>query len=282
MTLWRYHLTPVRRRNVTTNPDVATTGPTLRRGAVREAARASDSYGLLLVLVVADYIVLSVGWTTGAPIILATALVGITALLAFHTSHVRGHLLAAVQVAAIVAFVASIVLTIVGGDRAKGVVFAICALLVLTSPVVILSRILRHRYVTAETLLGAVCVYILLGLVFTYSDFAVQVIGGSSFFAQSGTHNAADFVYYSYITITTVGYGDLTPAVGLPRTMAVIEALTGQIFLVVLVARLVSMYQPKTRGARLRNLEESTVTGSTGEGPAGSETSDDTDSTTGS
>jgi hypothetical protein len=72
--------------------------------------------------------------------------------------------------------------------------------------------------------------------------------------------------------MTTVGYGDLSPAVGLPRTMAVVEALTGQIFLVVLVARLVSMYQPKTRGARLRNLEESTVTDSAEAGPADSET----------
>ena len=182
----------------------------------------------------------------------------------------------------ILAVVASIVATVVGGDVAKGVVFVISALLILTSPVVILSRILRHRQVTAETLLGAVCVYILLGLVFSYSDYAVQLVGGTSFFAQSGMHNAPDFVYYSYITMTTVGYGDLTPAVGLPRTMAVIEALTGQIFLVVLVARLVSMYQPKTRGARLRDLEESTFAESTEGGPAGSETSEDTDSASGS
>jgi Ion channel len=258
---------------VTTSPDTATqpSGPTLRRGVIREAARASDSYGLLLVLVAMDYIVLSVGWTNGTPLILATALVGITALLAFHTSRVRGHLLEAVQVGASLAFVASIVATVVGGDPAKGVVFVISALLILTSPVVILSRILRHPQVTAETLLGAICVYILLGLVFSYSDYAVQLVGGSSFFAQSGTHDAPDFVYYSYITMTTVGYGDLSPAVGVPRTMAVIEALTGQIFLVVLVARLVSMYQPKTRGARLRNLEESTTADRAGGGPVGSE-----------
>ena len=247
------------------------TTPALRRGVIRDAAKASDSYGLLLLLVVTDYIVLSVGWTTGAPIILATGLTGLTALLAFHTSHVRGRLLRAVQVAVILAFVASIVAAAVGSDRAKGVVFIICALLILTSPVVILSRILRHRHVTAETLLGAVCVYILLGLVFSYSDYAVQLVGASSFFAQSGTHNPPDFVYYSFITITTVGYGDLTPALGLPRTMAVLEALTGQIFLVVLVARLVSMYQPKTRGARLRSLEESTVAESGEEGPDGTE-----------
>jgi voltage-gated potassium channel len=269
---------------VTGAPDIedSPTRPALRRGVIREAARASDSYGLLLVLVAMDYIVLSVGWTNGAPAILGTALIGITALLAFHTSHVRGHLLEAVQVGAVLALVASIVATIVGGDVAKGVVFVISALLILTSPVVILSRILRHPQVTAETLLGAICVYILLGLVFSYSDYAVQLVGGSSFFAQSGTHDAPDFVYYSYITMTTVGYGDLSPAVGLPRTMAVIEALTGQIFLVVLVARLVSMYQPKTRGARLRNLEESTAADRTGGGPAGSETSDRADPTSGS
>ena len=268
---------------MTTSPDVAdrTTGPGPRRGMLREAAKASDSYGLLLGLVALDYLVLSVGWTSGTPIILATGLIGITALLAFHTSHVRGHLLVAVQVGAVLAFVASIVASAVGGDVAKGVVFVISALLILTSPVVILSRILRHPQVTAETLLGAVCVYILLGLVFSYSDYAVQLVGGNSFFAQSGTHDAPDFVYYSYITMTTVGYGDLSPAVGLPRTMAVIEALTGQIFLVVLVARLVAMYQPKTRGARLRNLEESVVTDSAKRGPLGTETSGDSDSTSG-
>jgi Ion channel len=274
---------------VTSGPDMANslTQPALRRRMLREAARASDSYGLLLLVVVLDYIVLSGGWTAGVPLILSTALTGITALLAFHTSHARGHLFEAVQVAAILAFVASIVATIVGGGHSKGVVFVISALLILTTPVVILSRILKHRQVTVQTLLGAVCVYILLGLVFSYSDYAVQLLGDSSFFAQSGTHNAPDFVYYSYITITTVGYGDLTPAVGFPRTMAVLEALTGQIFLVVLVARLVSMYQPKTRGARLQNLEQSTLADSVGRGSADSEaggkpSSEDRPSTAGS
>jgi hypothetical protein len=229
---------------------------------------------LLLVLVAADYLVLSVGWTKGTPIIAATALTGITALLAFHTSHVRGHLFEVVQLAAILAFVASIVAAINGGDPAKGVVFIISALLMLSCPVVILSRILRHQYVTAETLLGAVCVYIMLGLVFAYWDYAIQLVGGSSFFTQSGMHDAPDFVYYSYITMTTVGYGDLSPAVGVPRTMAVIEALTGQIFLVVLVARLVSLYQPRTRGTRPRNLQELTTADSAVGGSRGSEISD--------
>ena len=80
----------------------------------------------------------------------------------------------------------------------------------------IISRIVRHQQVTAETLLGAICVYVLLGLVFAYLDLAVQLVSGNSFFAQSGHHSAPDFVYYSFITMTTVGYGDLSPAEGFP------------------------------------------------------------------
>jgi hypothetical protein len=107
--------------------------------------------------------------------------------------------------------------------------------------------------VTAQTILGAICAYVLLGLTFAYLDLAVQSISGH-FFAQSGTHNEADFVYYSFITLTTVGYGDLSPTIGLPRTLAVTEALVGQIFLVVLVARLVSAYIPRTGEVRRQAL----------------------------
>jgi voltage-gated potassium channel Kch len=108
--------------------------------------------------------------------------------------------------------------------------------------------------VTAETILGAICAYVLLGLLFAYADLSVQAISSGHFFAQPGVHNEADFVYYSFITITTVGYGDLSPTTGVPRTMAVTEALVGQIFLVVLVARLVSAYIPRSVEARRRDL----------------------------
>lgn len=235
------------------------TGSVLRRGVIRDTARASDSYGLLLILVLIDYVMLSVGWTGRWSLVVSTAFIGLTALLAFHTSHVRGRFLQVVQIAVAIAMAGAIVSAVVGGQRGHGVVFGICALLILTSPIVILRRIFSKPEVTVESLLGAVCVYILLGLVFAYADFSVQLVGGTPFFAQSGRHGAPDFVYFSFITQTTVGYGDLTPAVGLPRTMATLQALTGQIFLVVLVARLVSMMRPRTRGERLLTLREDDI-----------------------
>ncbi len=84
----------------------------------------------------------------------------------------------------------------------------------------------------------------LIGLIFANFDYGIQLASGRSFFAQSGHHGLPDFAYFSYITMATVGYGDLTPAPGLPRTMAVLDALVGQVFLVVLLARLVSLYRP--------------------------------------
>ena len=78
------------------------------------------------------------------------------------------------------------------------------------------------------------------------------------------------FAYFSYITMATVGYGDLTPATGLPRTNAVLEALIGQIFLVVLVARLVGMYTPSFRwGHELHGEAAGLPLGAGGAGGAG-------------
>ena len=239
-------------------------------GLLRQAARSSDSYGLVLGLVLIDYVLLSVGWTGGWALVVQTGFVGLTALIGFHTSHVRGRLLTAVRVACGIALVAALVYAIAehGGhvaSRAQGVLFVIVALLVFVTPVAIISRIMKHAHVTAETLLGAICVYVLLGLVFAYADLSVQYVGGlHSFFAQSGVQGAPAFVYYSFITMTTVGYGDLTPAAGVPRTMAVTEALMGQIFLVVLVSRLVAMYTPRAGGSRLQVLREARA----GESPA--------------
>lgn len=176
--------------------------------------------------------------------------VGATVLLAFHTSLVRGRAFRAVQMAVAVAVAGSVVAWFGGSDRGRGVVFLILAVLVLLSPIAVVTRIVRHTRVTVHTLLGAICIYVLIGLVFAFGDLSVQLVSGSPFFSQPGPHHSPDFLYFSFITMTSVGYGDLSPAYGFPRTMAVLEALTGQIFLVVMVSRLVALLTPSQRGAR--------------------------------
>jgi ion channel len=211
---------------------------------------AADSYGLLLALLIVDYVILSVEITGAWAPVITAACVCLTALLAFYTSLVHGLVLRVVQISVLVALVAAVVVAIEPSGRGRGVVFAILSVLVLACPIAVVSRIIGHTRVTVDTLFGAICVYVLIGLVFTCADIAVQLVSGTPYFAQPGDHGTPDFIYFSFITMTTVGYGDLSPAHGLPRTMAVLEALTGQIFLVVMVSRLVALFTPTQRGAR--------------------------------
>src|SRR5262245_56561547 len=74
----------------------------------------------------------------------------------------------------------------------------------------------RHRQVSFETVLGALCAYVLVGLVFAFSFLAVNEFGGD-FFAQPGDHSQSEYVYFSFVALTTLGFGDLSPVPGLRR-----------------------------------------------------------------
>ncbi len=219
-------------------------------GILKMEAIAADSYGLLLAFLIIDYLILSLELKGPWVVVLTTFFLGLTALLAFHTSLVRGRWLRAAQISVAVAMVAAVASAVDQNGRGRGLVFALLALLILACPIVIIARIVHHEKVTIETLLGAISVYVLIGLVYGVADLSVQLISGSPFFAQPGVHTSPDFLYFSFITMTSVGYGDLSPALGFPRTMAVMEALTGQIFLVVMVSRLVALFTPRQRARR--------------------------------
>ena len=220
-----------------------------RLAALWAIALGPDSYGVVFLFLVVDYVFLTVGWTGRVAIIVTAMWLGLTVLLAFRTSEVPHRLMLVVRVAVAAIVVAAVAVAFGGGNRAYGTIVILWSLLVLASPIAIGWRVLHHRRVTTQTVLGALCIYVLIGLVFANFDYGVQLVSGDSFFAQPGQHGPADFAYFSYITMATVGYGDLSPATGLPRTNAVLEALMGQIFLVVLVARLVGMYTPTFRWA---------------------------------
>jgi hypothetical protein len=223
--------------------DTSELGGLTRRRLLRLAARAPDSYGLLLILLVVDYVLMTVGWSGAWAVFVRSVLLLVTLLLAFHTSRVGPRIQNVVRVLAALAVLAAFGAALSGGDKASGAVTLLTSVLIVATPVAIGWRILHHQQVTAETLAGAVCIYILIGMIFANLDYGIQLASGSDFFAQSGHHGLPDFAYFSYITMTTVGYGDLTPTTGLPRTMSVLDALLGQVFLVVLLARLVSMYR---------------------------------------
>jgi hypothetical protein len=121
--------------------------------------------------------------------------------------------------------------------------------------VAMLARMATHTRVSVRTVLAVLASYVMLGLFFAYVDSGIGHIMGT-FFAQPGQHSQSDYAYLSYITLTTVGFGDLTPGTGLARSVIILEALVGQIFLVTLVARMVSLFGTARSPFQLRDAQK--------------------------
>jgi hypothetical protein len=136
---------------------------------------------------------------------------------------------------------------------------AVTLLLIALVPPAIVNGLIKlfreEGSVTVETMFGGLCLYLIVGLFFGTAFAAIEEIGGHAFFhqltaAQSDTN---DFLYFSFTTLTTVGYGDLTAASNFGRSLAVTEALIGQIYLVTVVAVIISNMRPAR--ARSRRAE---------------------------
>ncbi len=113
-------------------------------------------------------------------------------------------------------------------------------LLAVVSPPLVLRRVMKQSTITMATLAGALSVYLLLALAFGYGFLSMEGWTSGSFFGQA--ESTSSFMYFSLVTITTVGYGDLSPVSDLGRFLASAEAVLGQVLLVTVVARLVSLY----------------------------------------
>src|SRR5918999_441054 len=209
----------------------------------QQVVRVLDSYASLLVLLLANFLLLELvddpRWgAVGSTLLAAAALVvAISDPEAGEGLKPRHWVLVAVCLA-----LAPLVL-IVNSSSILGLTYLLTAGLLVTATLpVTLSRVLQHRRVTSETVLGALCAYVLIGLLFAFLYLAVSDLRDGPFFAQAGEHSQSEFLYYSFVTLTTLGFGDLSPTEGFPQALTVFEALAGNVFLVTLVARLVTLW----------------------------------------
>jgi hypothetical protein len=143
-------------------------------------------------------------------------------------------------IATVAATLLALVLSTSTLEISDALVPTLWALIVLAAMGAILRKIRTFDRVNLQAVLGLLTVYLLLGLFFAYLFMFAAALRGS-FFVQGETEPSS-FVYYSYITLATVGYGDLTPLVGAPRALAVGEAITGQLYLVSVVALAVGRF----------------------------------------
>lgn len=114
------------------------------------------------------------------------------------------------------------------------------------------GRLLRMRGVTPQAVAGGLCLYILLGLLFAQAIGSVAGLGAPStdYFAQGTDGTPSQRIYFSFMSLTTTGFGDLTPATDPGRAIAVLEMLIGQIYLVTVVALLVANVRRRPDGPR--------------------------------
>jgi len=107
------------------------------------------------------------------------------------------------------------------------------------------KEIMTAENVTQDTMVGAICVYLLIGIAFAYIYAVVELLHPGSFqHISPGMDKAlsdSDFIYFSFITLTTVGYGDIAVLTAQAKSVVIIESITGIFYLATLVARLVSM-----------------------------------------
>jgi hypothetical protein len=110
------------------------------------------------------------------------------------------------------------------------------------TPITVTRRLLRHRRVTVQILEGAIAAYLLIALGFAYIFLHIDAITENAFFTEELEPGTTSFAYFSLVTITTLGYGDLSPANDFSRLLATSEAIIGQVYLVTVVAVIVGLF----------------------------------------
>jgi uncharacterized membrane protein YeaQ/YmgE (transglycosylase-associated protein family) len=171
------------------------------------------------------------------------ALQAATLVAAVRASGVRRGPTRMAAVVAVAAVAASAITWVIRGDIPQAPAAVVTGLLVAVAPIAIARGLLHdlreQREVTVATLAGVLSIYLLTGMFFSFLYGVVGAVDADGLFAELSTSNREDQLYFSFVTLCTVGYGDLTPAGSLPRAFAVAEMLSGQIYLVTVVSLIV-------------------------------------------
>lgn len=138
---------------------------------------------------------------------------------------------------------------VVDTSMVEEALFVLSVLLYLIAPVVILRHLVQRHVVDYRSLLGAVCAYLLIGMMFGFLYRAIGELQTSPpFFGTAGQGQTSDTMFFSFTTLTTTGYGNLVPAANPGQSIALAEAITGQLFLILAFTKVVSSWRRPVRG----------------------------------
>jgi hypothetical protein len=213
-------------------------------GNEHRAAPQTGGYGMAIVLIVATYaLAVTADERWKVPVLLLVQVV--TVWYALRASRARPGLrigAAGVFVLALGAGVADLL------DRSGGLAgytFLAASVLYLVAPVSITADLARRRDVGRQLMLGALATFLMIGMAFAFGYRCLAALEPGPFFGDAGDGTLADSLFFSFITLTSTGYGDLVPAGVTGQSMAVLEALLGQLFLVIAVSKIVNVWKPR-------------------------------------
>jgi hypothetical protein len=211
---------------------------------VQRAESVRDAFGLVLLLVLATYVLTSLLSNRGWSAVILTVATSATSVVALTSSHAHAKLVrVAIWLSGLTILLATV--AAISGEHTWLNFASVVQIGLLT---VAMGAVLRRVVTTAEvgsrTILGAISVYTVLGILFTFLYGTIERIQGGPFFEGVVNPNGSDFLFFSYTTLTTTGYGNLVPGGQPGRMIAGLEMMIGEIFLVTLVAGLVSLWRP--------------------------------------
>ncbi len=214
-------------------------------GRAGPAARRRDqlpSYVFVLSTVLLTFVIAGVSATGRWQQAILTILMGLALVTALRIAAARRVWQLLAETASVVLSLFAVTAAVLGTVDPRATRAAACALVFFAPPALlvgIVRRIRRTRSVTVESVVGVLSVYLLMGLFYTFLYGALDRLGGTPFFTGGNTATPSHCLYFSFITLTTVGYGDFTAASNVGHTLSVSEALIGQVYLVTVVSLIV-------------------------------------------
>ena len=200
-----------------------------------------ERYGLLFAAIIAAFFIQGVATPGAVEQVAVTVLLSATLLLALLAADAQRRYILLSAAIGLLVITFSIVESATGHLEGAAYRFANMLLVILAPPVIVVGvvRSMRARsQVTIEAVFGVLCLYILVGMFFAFLFGAIDRVS-PDFFSNGAQATVSNCLYFSFTTLTTVGYGDFTAASNLGHTLSVTEGLIGQIYLVTIVSLIV-------------------------------------------
>jgi hypothetical protein len=192
-----------------------------------QAFSSPDSYGLVLLLILVTYALsasITAAWAVSLVLFVQIATIWVT----LQASQARRHLRQVTGAILVVTAIVAILNLFIARDVADGVMAVISGLLYVVAPVIIIRRLVLRRTVDTQTVLGAIAAYLMAGMAFAFAYRALGAWQAGPFFGSQGEGSFPLYLFFSFTTLTTTGYGNLVPDANQAVTHSIASSTRGR------------------------------------------------------